>query len=81
MAELCHNYPHKYENPVLHGRIMADILGDGRIVADIPGGGRIIKAGLTTCSGLTVMNDDSRQAISITQMGDLSERMADEWRR
>jgi hypothetical protein len=79
MAELCHNYLQKEENPVLHGRIMADILGGGRIMADILGGGRImadilgggriIKADLTTCSGLTVMNDDSAQAISIMQMG------------
>ena len=32
MAELCHNYLQKEEKLVLHGRIVADILGAGRII-------------------------------------------------
>lgn len=33
MAELYHYYLQKYENLVLHGRIVADTSGDGRIIA------------------------------------------------
>jgi hypothetical protein len=34
----------------------------------------------TGIAEFTVMNKDSRQAISMTQKGDLSERMTDGWR-
>ncbi len=34
----------------------------------------------THIAELTVMNDDSMQAISMTQIRDLSERMTDGWR-